>query len=735
MSPLFELWNTSAPRGLKPGSVGFCTVKCSQGMPINLVERLEMLSGYRHLFPPTGELAHQNPIVYAHYRITLGGIRYHVLSRVANAGLDYSGRSNRFAHHLVLSADSLPPSGPAWLLQQPGVMETAWDGRIEIIRTRRVLPVMDIPPAPCKYWESLTGDAGFAATLLEAFLTTPPKTVCILAPVGVDILKLFGECIALLPPPLRWDVTFTTFFVGLPPEVECIWRGVIVGTPEADAARRRHGLLLLDLTTKSLPHPRDQKLVEAARQGCFALEPIPTTELQPSPSLEQWTIEQPTPTIMREDHLSPLAFRIPPTPEVPKVPVPQARRDYYRPVPLPPALDKQTSHRKRFFYLLTGTLLGAVLISLVLFGAYRIAWQVREIAERGLSGSASSQNISQPIEAAQGSKQEKPSENKGSTHVSEGSTESSQSGQSEALTSSQGKEFSENQKGSHAQSSGRQDSASESQSPGPHPAANAQHETRQKDGRTGISRNQGTFHKTGSSEVGETGSAPPNLPLRDGAQEPRTIYAEAWEISSPPESAPGRWHTQKHVPGDLDFEKVTLELILWCEPRPRETPTQEESKGLTLKKESDPKVWRLTDGRGSDIGRITLEKQPSSVLQLTLELTSKEKRKELLPYLLEISGPDGKIITVFQFLQPAKWKTAGMVSPPTGATFSQDSAQKQVLVDVTSLLSQLTDLGLLQSEFSANITIRNNSVYWIHRDDRHSNGRQYAVLFVEGLPN
>ncbi len=733
MNPLFELWNTSAPRGLKPGSVGFCTVKCSQGMPINLVERLEMLSGYRHLFPPTGELAHQNPTVYAHYRITLGGIRYHVLSRVANAGLDYSGRSNRFAHHLVLCADSLPPSGPAWLLQQPGVMETAWDGRVEIIRTGRLLPVMDIPPSPCKYWESLTGDAGFAATLLEAFLTTPPKTVCVLAPVGVDILKLFGECIALLPPPLRWDVTFTTFFVGLPPEVECIWRGIVVGTPEADAARRRHGLLLLDLT-RCLPHPRDEKLVEAARQGCFAVEPLSTSELEPSPSLERWTFEQPTPIIMREDHFSPLAFRIPSTPKIPNIPIPQAPRDYYRPMPLPPALDEQASQRKRFFYLLAGMLLAAVLMSLVLFGAYRIALQVREIAERGSSGSDSSQNVPQLIAAAQGSKQAKPSENKGLTHVSEASTKPSQSGEPKAPPSSQSKEVSEKEKGSHAQSSARQNSASESQAPGPDPAANARHETRQKDGRTSTTRDQRTFHNTGASEMRDIGTAPPNLLFRDGAQEPRTIYAETWDISSPTESDSGKWQTRKHVPGDLDFGKVTLDLILWCEPRPHKTPTQEESEGLTLK-ESDPQVWRLTDAGGSDIGTITLQKQASSELQLTLELTSKEKRKKLLPYLLEISGPDGEIIKVFQFLQPAKWKTNGMVSPPAGATFSQDSPQKQVLVDVTSLLSQLTDLGLLQSEFSANITVRNNRVYWIYRHDQRSNGRQYGVLFVEGVPD
>ena len=47
-----ELHYTSVPRGLKPGSRGFCTVALTPHMPGPLVDRLEALSGYQPVFPP-----------------------------------------------------------------------------------------------------------------------------------------------------------------------------------------------------------------------------------------------------------------------------------------------------------------------------------------------------------------------------------------------------------------------------------------------------------------------------------------------------------------------------------------------------------------------------------------------------------------------------------------------------------------------------------------------------------
>src|SRR5262245_31377897 len=129
----YELFYTSAPKGLQPGSRGFCTVATTRGMPAALMEKLEALSGYRPLFPPHDAKAALNPVVHAHLRINVGGKTYSVLSRIGTAELDYTERTNKFAHHVVLDAHELPPGGPAWVLGQSGFMETRWDGEVKYL--------------------------------------------------------------------------------------------------------------------------------------------------------------------------------------------------------------------------------------------------------------------------------------------------------------------------------------------------------------------------------------------------------------------------------------------------------------------------------------------------------------------------------------------------------------------------------------------------------------------------
>src|SRR5436305_464287 len=126
-----ELFFTSAPQGLQPGSQGFCTVAATRGMSPQLAEKLEGLSAYKPLYPPLDPKASLNPVGYSHLRVAVGGKSYHVLSRVSAAGLDYSNRTNKFAHHVVLEDSELPAAGPAWVLQQPGFLESVWDGQVK----------------------------------------------------------------------------------------------------------------------------------------------------------------------------------------------------------------------------------------------------------------------------------------------------------------------------------------------------------------------------------------------------------------------------------------------------------------------------------------------------------------------------------------------------------------------------------------------------------------------------
>src|SRR3954449_4265343 len=107
-----ELMYTSATRGLLPGTSGFCTVAMTRGMPKLLAEKLEALSGYRQLYPPLDARAANNPVTFAHHLLPWAGKTVHVVSRIGAAGLDYSERANKFAHHVVLEPEDLPQAGP-----------------------------------------------------------------------------------------------------------------------------------------------------------------------------------------------------------------------------------------------------------------------------------------------------------------------------------------------------------------------------------------------------------------------------------------------------------------------------------------------------------------------------------------------------------------------------------------------------------------------------------------------
>src|SRR5688572_13903049 len=109
----WELVYTSVPQGLKPGSRGFCPVAMTRGIPAALLERLESLSGYRHLFAPQDPNARLNPPAWSHLIANLGGKRYHLLSYVGDAGLDYSQRTNKLAHHVACEPNELTSAGPA----------------------------------------------------------------------------------------------------------------------------------------------------------------------------------------------------------------------------------------------------------------------------------------------------------------------------------------------------------------------------------------------------------------------------------------------------------------------------------------------------------------------------------------------------------------------------------------------------------------------------------------------
>jgi hypothetical protein len=261
-----EIVYTSAPQGLKPGSRGFCTVASTVGIPKNLVESLESLSGYRHAYELHDPNASKNPINYSHLLLTSAGKKYHVLSRICDAGRDYTQRSNKLAHHVVLTDSERTVGGPAWVLAQPGFGIAEWDGSPRTFPAGRTPDPRDRPAEVCRAWQTATGDAGWAGVLAESFLAKPPKTVSVIFAPGQDLLPLVVEALALLPESQRWDVTFSTYFTRLPAGVDCHWRFLFDGSPEAKAVRANPHLTVIDLCG-TVGQATGGALVEVARNG------------------------------------------------------------------------------------------------------------------------------------------------------------------------------------------------------------------------------------------------------------------------------------------------------------------------------------------------------------------------------------------------------------------------------------------------------------------------------------
>jgi hypothetical protein len=118
----------------------------------------------------------------------------------------------------------------------------------------------------CRGWQELTGDAGWGGILADWFEKDPNRQVYVIVEPGMDLIPLIAETIALLPPERRWQVTFSTYFTGLPQGIPCLWRCVMKDSPEATNAGRLRGQQVLNLC-EPLGQAPVGNLVEVARSG------------------------------------------------------------------------------------------------------------------------------------------------------------------------------------------------------------------------------------------------------------------------------------------------------------------------------------------------------------------------------------------------------------------------------------------------------------------------------------
>jgi hypothetical protein len=339
-----ELLYTSAPRGLKPGSSGFCTLAQTPDLPKDLASQLEGISHYRHL---RVDDASGNPVAFSHSILTVGYGVHHVLSRIADSGLDHSGRSNFLAHHVAFDPEQLPDAGPAWLCEQR-LFYQKWDRGAGLLPAERAMPTGRSEPRVCKQWMKLAGDAGWAGVLAAA--TNAAEPAYIVYEAGQDVLPLLEEAMALLPPEARWNVTFNTYFTGKAVRTTCQWRCVTADSPEArDAIAARRGVVLrIDQPMSGVP---SGPLVEAARTG-HVDRPAPrrrTAEPAPRPTevndLPESEPAMPAPRPIRTR---------PPEPE------PDLGDSTYD-MPLPPP-RRSSSGKSGTGALILGLLLGAMLV-------------------------------------------------------------------------------------------------------------------------------------------------------------------------------------------------------------------------------------------------------------------------------------------------------------------------------------------------------------------------------------
>ena len=165
----FELVYTSVPKGLKPGSYRFCTVACSKELPESVVSTLEKISGYRRVSQSNAPGA--NPVVYSHMLLSAQGGSRRVVSRISDAGVDYTSRDNKIACHYVLEQRDLCKAGPAALVAQPGLFAERWtEGPRQFEGSITFPPTPEIAPT-CDEWSKVLGDPGWAGALAATTYT------------------------------------------------------------------------------------------------------------------------------------------------------------------------------------------------------------------------------------------------------------------------------------------------------------------------------------------------------------------------------------------------------------------------------------------------------------------------------------------------------------------------------------------------------------------------------------
>ena len=231
-----QLLYTSAPQGVVAGRSGYCTVARSATMREALMLRLEQLSYYQHL-SLTG--APERPI-FAYRIVDIRGSRFHVLTRLQDAGLDFTGRTNFTAHHLVFTPEEIRQLPvPAIILRDWSGWLGSWTKEPQLLSNENwgnLNSLAGISATPAHTWQRLTGEAANGYGLLEA------KAGTLINADGTndkETLSLLAESTELMEvretrrdyKAAAWQYTFTTSIQEQDNPADFRWRFVHSDSP------------------------------------------------------------------------------------------------------------------------------------------------------------------------------------------------------------------------------------------------------------------------------------------------------------------------------------------------------------------------------------------------------------------------------------------------------------------------------------------------------------------------
>ncbi len=327
---MLELVNTSLPNGLLPGTHGFATVAMTRGLADNLRRRLEDLSAYVHktsAHDATYETL--NPVAWSHLILPRGE---HVLGRVAAAPFDYTGRTNRLARLVCLSAAEAKSINPAeTLLRESAYFSAPWEGEARWLEPDAALATRFGAPfsrasRKAQAWIDAFGEAegsryaaGFAALLRDAIHKNGKPLVFVTSQQsdldGRRALAFIADLVALLPEDLRTSATFSTYPCAIPIGVKCAIR--VLRKDDNGYAQAVAGVPVADFASGTVQNanllPRDAELEHLAATGSLPAPVAPAAPVETAPQTE--AVQQSATVEAATAETIDVSIDIPPTPE------------------------------------------------------------------------------------------------------------------------------------------------------------------------------------------------------------------------------------------------------------------------------------------------------------------------------------------------------------------------------------------------------------------------------------